>query len=42
MPAYVDEQPVGWCKTDIRAELPDPDSVGPPADIPFDEIGVIL
>lgn len=40
--AYVDDLPVGWCKADIRAELPDPESAGPPVNRPYDEVGVIL
>ena len=40
--AYEGDRPIGWCKADIRAELPDPDRVGPPMEEPYDEIGVVL
>lgn len=40
--AYRKDEPIGWCKAVIRAELPDPDRVGPPVDESFDQVGVIL
>lgn len=40
--AYDGGDVVGWCKADIRAELPDPDAAGPPVDRPFEEVGVVL
>lgn len=42
MLAYRNDRPVGWCKALIRAELPDPDRVGPPVELPLDQVGVVL
>ena len=40
--AYEGDRPIGWCKALVRADLPDPDRVAPPMELPYDRVGVVL